>query len=202
MSNSDTSVTPKRFIYLEPRVKTSSVLLVLCLIAFFVWLILQYNYVIANWDDVKCEKGRFYIAPLFGKDSQDTFEQCISSQVNDAVKNELGPVYDKIQNMDNSINEYYNLQYNNSETNIQNNNTVQTTFTNLSVNMQKNILYVKNALNKILGALLLTSYMNDGAIKTTNSLQGSTFSQMMSNFNKIISSQQKQESDINKRLTK
>ena len=103
--------------------------------------------------------------------------------------------------MKRSINSFNNLVYNNSSTNIENNNLVQTTFTNLSINMQKNILYVKNALNKILGALLLTSYMNDGAIKTTNSLEGSSFSQMMDNFNKIISSEQTQEAALKKKQT-
>ena len=188
-----------KFIYLEPKLKTTSVILVVFIIAFFGWLILQYNYVVKNWDDVKCEKGRFYIAPLFGKSSEDTFEQCISSQVDNALRDELGPLYDKIQNIDSSINNFTNLAYNNSSTNIENNNQVQTTFTNLSINMQKNILYVKNALNKILGALLLTSYMNDGAIKTTNSLEGSSFSTMMANFNSIISSEQTQEELLKKK---
>ena len=189
----------KTFMYLEPKIKTTSIILVLFCIIFFFWLILQYNYVVKNWDDVKCEKGRFYIAPLFGKSSEDTFEQCISSQVDDSIKTELGPLYDKIQNIDNEINTFYNLEYNNSDTNIKNNDVVQTNFTNLSINMQKNILYVKNALNKILGALLLTSYMNDGAIKTTNSLEASSFSQIMANFNDIISSEQDAEAKIKKK---
>lgn len=188
----------KKFVYLEPKLKTTSILLVLFCISFFFWLILQYNYVVKNWDDVKCEKGNFYIAPLFGKSSKDTFEQCISSQIENSVKTEIGPIYDKIENIDNSINSFYNLQYNNSTTNIENNNKVQNTFTNLSINMQKNIVYVKNALNKILGALLLTSYMNEGAIKTTNSLEGSSFSKMIGNFNEIISSEQTQEAALKK----
>lgn len=201
-SKSESKSTSKKFIYLEPKLKTTSVILVLFIIAFFFLLILYYNYVVKNWDDVKCEKGLFYIAPLFGKSSEDTFEQCISSKVDDTIKTEIGPLYDKIQNIDNSINSFYDLQYNNSSTNIETNNLVQTTFTNLSINMQKNILYVKNALNKILGALVLTSYMNDGAIKTTNSLEGSSFSKMMANFNNIISSEQSQEALLKKKQTK
>jgi hypothetical protein len=185
-----------KFVYLEPKRKATSILLVLFCISFFFWLILQYNYVVKNWDDVKCKKGNFYIAPLFGKNSKDTFDQCISSQIEDYVKTELEPIYNKIENVDNSINSFYDLQYNsNSETYIENNK-VQNTFTNLSINMQKNILYVKNALNKILGALLLTSYMNEGAIKTTNSLEGSSFSKLIGNFNEIISSEQTQEATL------
>lgn len=191
------SLNKNKILYVEPKTKLTSFILVCCIIAFFCWAIIHYTYVVKNWDVVKCEKGNFYIAPLFGKNSQDTFEQCISSQVDNALKTELGPIYDKIQNIDNSINTFYNLAYNNSTTNIENNNKVQNTFTNLSTNMQKNILYVKNALNKILGALLLTSYMNDGAIKTTTSLEGSSFSKMMANFNDIISAEKTQEAALN-----
>ena len=96
--------------YLEPKLKTTPYILVLCIIALFIWFIIQYNYVIKNWDNVKCEKGRFFIAPLFGKNSQTTFEECIAQEQSSSIQSTLEPIYSKIQNIDDKLNSFNNYK--------------------------------------------------------------------------------------------
>jgi hypothetical protein len=171
-----TTTNPKKFVYLEPRFKSTSFILVAIIIGVFIWLILLYNYILKNWDDVKCEKGRFYIAPLFGKNSQKTFEECVRKDQEEALNKSLSGVNKKISAIDDKINELSDMVGTTKKSNID----------VLTNTIQSNLLYVKDALSKIMGSILLSSYMNEGAITSIQSLDNSTISKMVSKFNEVV----------------
>jgi hypothetical protein len=56
---------------------------------------------------------------------------------------------------------------------------------NLSITVQQNILSVKNAISKIIGAFVLSTYMTQGAITTTQSLANSDVVNAISSLNNL-----------------
>lgn len=166
----------QKFVYLEPQIKTTSVIFVLIIIAFFYWVIYQYNYVLKNWEDVKCKNGNFYVATLYGKNKEETIKECTKMEQQDAIDKSLMPIYNKIDEIGKKISNV-GVNINNVQINADNkNDNIQNVLSNFTISIQKNILYVKESLSKIIGALVLSTYITDGTIKTTKVLENSSIS--------------------------
>lgn len=177
---------PQKFIYLEPQIKTTSVIFVFIIVAFFYWVIYQYNYVLKNWEDVKCKNGNFYFAQLYGKNKEETIKECTKIEQQNAIDKSLEPIYNKINEISKKISNV-GVNINNVQINANNKNeNIQNILSNFTINVQKNILYVKESLSKIIGALILSTYVTDGTIKTTKVLENSSISKSINDLMNYI----------------
>lgn len=177
---------PQKFIYLEPQIKTTSVIFVFIIIAFFYWVIYQYNYVLKNWEDVKCNNDNFYFAQLYGKNKEETIKECTKIEQQNAIDKSLKPIYNKIDEISKKISNV-GVNINNVQLNANNKNeNIQNILSNFTINVQKNILYVKESLSKIIGALILSTYVTDGTIKTTKVLENSSISKSINDLMNYI----------------
>ena len=173
----------KKFTYLEPKLKTTSVFLVIFIIFFTFWVIMYYLHTYANWDSVKCNNGAFYIAPLFGKDSKKTLNECIMLSQEETINKHLIPVNKKIININDNI-DVLKMKVAAKPTD---NGSINSKLFDATSAIQQNILYVKNALSKILGAIVLSTNMNNGMITSTQALKDSSLSKMIQAFNDVVS---------------
>lgn len=179
-----------RYIYLEPKIKASSVFLVITIIVIFAFIILKWNYIYSNWEDVKCKNNNFYIAPLFGQDSAKTFSDCTKQIETDIIDTEIAPFNSKINNIDSQIinvkkklDDTVNATSNMSSTTNQN-------ITNLTTKIQQNIMNVKNALSKILGSVVLSTYMTNGVIQSSQNLGNNILNDVVNNFSNTTNAMQ------------
>ena len=176
-----------KFYYLEPKLKTTSILLVIFIIFFTYWFIMYYLYTYTNWDSIKCKNGAFYVAPLFGKDSKKTLDECIKLSQEETIEKSLKPVNKKIININNDIDEL-NMKVAASKKNAANmGSSINSQLFDATSGIQQNILYVKNALSKILGSIVLSTNMNNGVITSTQALKNSSLSKMINAFNDVVS---------------
>ena len=176
-----------KFYYLEPKLKTTSFILVIFIIFFTYWFIMYYLHTYANWDSIKCKNGAFYIAPLFGKDSKKTLDECIKLSQEETIDKSLKPVNKKIININNDIDEL-NMKVAASKKNASDmGSSINSQLFDATSGIQQNILYVKNALSKILGSIVLSTNMNNGVITSTQALKNSSLSKMINAFNDVVS---------------
>jgi hypothetical protein len=173
----------KKFTYLEPKLKTTSVFLVIFIIFFTFWIIMYYLHTYANWDSVKCNNGAFYVAPFFGKDSKKTLNECIMLSQEETISKHLIPVNEKIININDNI-DVLKMKVAAKPTD---NGSINSKLFDATSAIQQNILYVKNALSKILGAIVLSTNMNNGMITSTQALKDSSLSKMIKAFNDVVS---------------
>jgi hypothetical protein len=179
--------TTNKFYYLEPKLKTTSILLVIFIIFFTYWFIMYYLRIYTNWDSIKCKSGAFYVAPLFGKDSKKTLDECIKLSQEETIDKSLKPVNKKIININNDIDEL-NMKVATSKKNAADmGSSINSQLFDATSGIQQNILYVKNALSKILGAIVLSTNMNNGVITSTQALKDSSLSKMINAFNNVVS---------------
>ena len=179
--------TTNKFYYLEPKLKTTSILLVIFIIFFTYWFIMYYLHIYTNWDSIKCKSGAFYVAPLFGKDSKKTLDECIKLSQEETIDKSLKPVNKKIIDINNDIDEL-NMKVATSKKNAADmGSSINSQLFDATSGIQQNILYVKNALSKILGAIVLSTNMNNGAITSTQALKNSSLSKMINAFNNVVS---------------
>ncbi len=176
-----------KFTYLEPKLKTTSVILVLFIIFITAWFIMYYLHIYTNWDSIKCRSGAFYVAPIFGKDSKKTLDECIKLSQEETIEKSLKPVNKKIIRINDDIDEL-NMKVATTKKNAANmGSSINSQLFDATSGIQQNILYVKNALSKILGAIVLSTNMNNGVITSTQALKDSSLSKMINAFNDVVS---------------
>jgi hypothetical protein len=184
------SIPQPKFIYLEPKIKASSVSLVIIIIVFFAFIILKWNYMYSNWDDIKCQNTNFYIAPIFGKDSSQTFSECTKQIQTDIIEAEMSPIHSRIDGMDSNITNINAALNKTIQTTTDLNSQANQNVLNLSTTIQQNIINVKNALSKILGSVVLSTYMTNGTIQSSKNLGNNILTDVVSNFTEANTAEQ------------
>jgi len=93
----------------------------------------------------------------------------------------------KIININNEIDEF-NMKVATTNKNAANmGSSINSRLFDATSGLQQNILHVKNALSKILGAIVLSTNMNNGVITSTQALKNSSLSKMINAFNDVVS---------------
>ncbi len=179
-----------KYIYLEPKIKASSVFLVISIVLIFAFIILKWNYIYVNWEDVKCKNNNFYIAPIFGKDSEKTFLECTKKLETDIIDAEIAPLNRKINNIDSHIVSVKNKLDETINTTTDINSNSNKNILNLTTTIQQNIMNVKNALSKILGSIVLSTYMTNGVIQSSQNLGNNVLNDVVNKFSQAETAQQ------------
>jgi len=181
------TVTPKadlNYYYIKPTLNIPNVILILIIILFFCYLILKWNYINVNWENEKCNNANFFLAPLFGKDSATTLQQCTTDIINKTVSDSVGKLNlsSQISDLSGNIAEFR------QSIKDQSGNQLPTTFNsaaNIISGIQENVSNVKEALSRTLGSVLLNAYMYDGVIQSTQNLQNTDLVNMISQYDAV-----------------
>ena len=175
------------YYYIKPVLNIPNLSLILIIIAFFCYLILHWNFVYSNWENEKCNNSNFFLAPIFGKNSATTLQQCTSDLINKSVDESLQHI-----NIENKM-----IDMSNNITTIMNNvikakenggTTVGNTMNSASTiitGIQSNIDNIKTALTKVLGSVVLSSYMSNGIIQSTQSLENTDLMNMVKEYGAV-----------------
>lgn len=183
------ATTDLNYYYIKPILNVPNVALVIIIIAVFLYLILYWNYLNTNWENEKCNNANFFLAPMFGKSSVDTLQQCtsdiIDKSVDDSVKkfNIDGKIQDLSGNITQVLQGIQQAQKNGG-------NTVGTTMNNAASildGIQKNIVNIKNTMSKVLGSVILSSYMSNGIIQSTQNLENTDLVNMVTQYSNVQS---------------
>jgi hypothetical protein len=107
---------------------------------------------------------------LFGKNSEKEINKCLMQDNKDAIydiqnpiKVELDTYKKQIDASMNVLRQNYNVmeqEYSNSESKVN----------NLAVALQTNVLKIKEALQKVIAAMIIRGHMNDGALKVVKQI--------------------------------
>ena len=196
MYNGDTTTNAQNKISIPQHADLVAVPFIMnfSIVGFFIWFILYWKFTKTNWNTEKCKKNNFYFAPLFGEDSEKTFNDCFKTQSTGIVNDALTPLIDEIKSLENDILKLKNngcTSINNGQGTNQGTGTGtnqgDTTGTGNGIGggtassnskfysqVQKNIKYMNNALNKIIGSAIASQYVMDGAIKTSEKIKNSS----------------------------
>ena len=183
----DTVSEPKpnlNYYYIKPVLNIPNLGLVAIIIFIFCYLIIRWNYIGINWENEKCNNANFFLAPLYGKNSADTLQQCSADIVAKSVSDSLGKldIQSQIIDLSNNISSIMTEIKNSPSTaGASVSSTVSGTATILS-GIQKNIDNIKTALTKVLGSVVLSSYMSNGVIQSSKSLENSNLVNIVSQY--------------------
>lgn len=182
-------------VFLKPNMINYSPTLMIIFIIIAIIIILYYRDINNNWDKYKCKPIIMMSAGLFNRDTDKNLQECLKHTQSEAIYNSVQNIQDEISGINSSISKIKtNTKSSIVELGIGSSvgsgsiNQIDPLH-NLSIAIQQNIISVKNALSKIMGALVLSNYMTQGAITTTQTLNNSSVSQALSG---IVSSSTKQ----------
>jgi hypothetical protein len=199
-SVSSSNITPeiqtKDFYYIQPTTSTANIMLILIIIIIVFVLLFNILYMYVSWDSSQCNGTNFMLAPLIGKDSQTTFKKCASNAMSDALNSTDTEYYKKINDLSKSV-----TDLSNNVVNTPAGSGTGSTAANFPTNynsLLSTVDSIQSALSKILGSVALSSYLNNGVLQSTNSLQNGEISQLMNQYNTVENNiyNQKQASGI------
>jgi hypothetical protein len=177
-----TPVVPqvKNYYYIQAKPTVASIGLVAIIIVVFLFLIYKVVYININWGGEKCKNSNFFLAPLFGQDSQATFNKCASDAMVDAAnKSDLN---DKVKKLDEDV-----LSLNNKVSQLPSSGSSSASkgFTDNYNRLLSTIETIQTSLSKVIGSIVLNSYMNNGVLESTNTLQNSQLTDLIKQYNSI-----------------
>ena len=176
---------PLKYYYIKPSLSVPNVSLILIVIFVFCYLITSWNYTSTNWENVKCNNSNFYLAPLFGQDSTTTLQQCTMDIANNAVTNSAtnANFQKQIIDLSNNMTILGAAMNDGAAKSVQTAGNTINSANNILSGIQQNIDNIKNTLTKVLGSVIVSSYMSDGIIQSTQNLENTNLVNMMNQYN-------------------
>ena len=176
--HTDTNIQQKPQITISPYADLTATPFIMnfSIVGFFIWFILYWNFTKKNWDTEKCKKNNFYIAPIFGENSETTFTDCLTKDSTGIINAALNPLSQDILALKNEISNGRKNGIGNNGVNsgyLNSNSSDYSSSLNSGIygQVQKNMIHMKSALNKLTGSAIASQYVNDGAIKTSTNFK-------------------------------
>jgi hypothetical protein len=178
-------------LFINPNRQSTAVFFVTIIILLSFYILFYYREVTNNWDKYKCRPFVMMMSQLFGKNSQETLEKCLKKTQSEAIYNSMQQLKDELKTTNYAVSDIKNnppsntVNFTSKVTNSVNGangaNMANDTVNNISITIQKNIIDIKNSINKMLGAFVLSTYMTQGAITTTQGLENGELSTVLKN---------------------
>ena len=157
------------------------------------FIIIKFLYVSLNWAGEQCHDSNFFLAPLFGENSQATFNKCANDAMQNALNDKDAIINKNIVSLTKSIKDLSNNKVYIASNSGGGNTPASDNYTQLA----GSIGTIQNNLSKILGSIVLSSYMNNGVLQSTNSLQNSQLTNLIKEYNAVGQNITNQEQAIN-----
>jgi ABC-type multidrug transport system fused ATPase/permease subunit len=172
--------------FLKPNLlQVPSVIFLLVILLVFIVLISYWAYIKSNWEQVKCKDGRFWIAPLFGKSTQETIKDCTTKEIQLTVNKNLQSEIERLAELDDSVSNLQALLADNESNTSSLRSDTNSTLTNITNILESNINYVKGALSTILASIYISSNLNKGALTSYADLQTSDIAEIIDKYNNV-----------------
>jgi hypothetical protein len=168
--------------YVQPKYSVVSVGLILGIIAGFMFLIFNSLFILVNWEGTKCKNSNFMFAPLFGKNSRDTFNQCVQDSYNKVSTDTTSALYKKLDKLNTDVNTLT------TTATAVSSSSAATTVSNYPQNYNTllgTINTIHTGLSKILGSVVLSSYLTNGVLQSSNTLQNGELTNLIKQYNNV-----------------
>jgi len=167
--------TPEIFIINNNDKSNTAFLILFTLFAFIAFIITRVQ-ILNYWEANQCNPSTILFAEIFGYNSQQLMNKCITNNVSNNlnifsdVQKDIEQLQTDVQNTSSKIQE---IQMNNVAQMEAISNGSQTKQINaLAESLQDTMNNAKMSLKKIVGALMLGSYVNKGTLKTAKNMDG------------------------------
>lgn len=179
---------PSAVYYIQPSYNVVSIGLIIGIIVLFMFIIFNSLFIMVNWEGSKCKSSNFMFAPLFGKSSSDTFEQCVQTAYNKATTDTDSALYKKLNELDTDV-----ITLTGTAAAVSGPVASTTNFTKNYNTLLGTINTIQSGLSKILGSVVLSSYLTNGVLQSSNTLENGELSNLIKQYNNVgstITSQQ------------
>jgi hypothetical protein len=170
------------YYYVQPTATVANIGMVIIIIVFFLFIIFKLLFISINWESEKCRNSNFFIAPLLGQDGETTFKQCANDAMKSALNDTGTEYYKKLNTLTTNVSQIPAVTSSGSSGSS---STTDTQFSTNYNSLLSTIHTTQTALSKILGSIVLSSYLNKGVLQSTNNLQNSELTNLIDQYNTI-----------------
>ena len=184
--NNNQNITQTLFIPPQTNAYTQwgeTILILFFICCIFVAILILYIYI--NKNDYQNKISVISSAHLFGEDPQTKFEKYIKNAHSEAIINANSDIYNKNDQINTVANRLQNNTDRLSSKIVNDAASNSNVSNNLGIIMQKNIALLKDTMQKMAGVFMLNTYISDGAVKTVNSVNGSSINTLVKSISDV-----------------
>jgi len=168
--------------YIQPSANVPNILAIIIIIAGFAFLIFKVTYTLITWEASKCKGANFMLSPFLGSNSADTFNKCVQSAYNSVSSDTESVMYKKIDDLNTNVFKLAEIGKG-----LKDKSDAITGSTSLPNNPFSNltgtITTIQDAISKILGSVVLSSYLTNGVLQSSNTLENGDLTKLLKQYN-------------------
>jgi ABC-type transporter Mla subunit MlaD len=175
-------------IIFKPNLNVSSLVMALIIIGVIIFFVLHYAYVQSNWESQKFTEGRFYVAPLYGKSTEETIKELTEEESKNTINNKLQSIRTQLADLSNSLVEAETTTNEVGKDISTANTSIMGSLNTLSGNAAGELSKMKEALKKTLASVFISTKINDETLDSVQKLQDEGISKIVNKYNSAVSS--------------
>jgi hypothetical protein len=167
--------------YIQPSANVPNILAIVIIIAGFAFLIFKVTYTLITWEASKCKGANFMLSPFLGSNSADTFNKCVQSAYNSVSSDTESVTYKKIVDLEKNVAGLTTIGVGLKKKSADITGTPLTSAANDQ--LTGTITNIQSAISKILGSVVLSSYLTNGVLQSSNTLENGDLTKLLKQYN-------------------
>jgi len=171
--------------YIQPSANVPNILAIIIIIAGFAFLIFKVTYTLITWEASKCKGANFMLSPFLGSNSADTFNKCVQSAYNSVSSDTESVTYKKIVDLEKNVGKLVGIGEGLQKKSVDITGTPPTSgaTAQLTAQLTGTITNIQGAISKILGSVVLSSYLTNGVLQSSNTLENGDLTKLLKQYN-------------------
>jgi len=167
--------------YIQPSANVPNILAIIIIIAGFAFLIFKVTYTLITWEASKCKGANFMLSPFLGSNSSDTFNKCVQSAYNNVSSDTESVTYKKIDDLNTNVGKLVGIGEGLQKKSVAITGTPPTS--GATAQLTGTIKTIQDAISKILGSVVLSSYLTNGVLQSSNTLENGDLTKLLKQYN-------------------
>lgn len=171
---------------IAPTINVAGIISIIIVILLVTLVTLGLSNEKAKWESVKCEGPKHLYADLIGEDSKKTYKDCNNRESQKQFDEALDPYRERQDNINKNIDDL-NIRIETAKNEAGDlTGAVNSNLSSLATSSTTTVSQIRDSLNKLLGAIFLSTKINNGVLNSVQTLNDGDLAKMTNSFNKAV----------------
>lgn len=169
-----------------PTINRAGIITVIIISILVSILVLRISNEKAKWESVKCQGPKHLFADFIGEDSKKTYKECNTKEAENQIDQKLIPYRERQDRINLNIEDLKTKVNETKGTAGDLTGDVNTRLSSLAQSSTTTISQIKDSLSKLLGAIFLSTKINDNVLHSVEKLNEGDLARITKSFNNAV----------------
>lgn len=169
-----------------PTINTAGIITVIIITILVSLLVLRISNEKAKWESIKCQGPKHLFADFIGEDSKKTYKECNNKEAENQIDQKLIPYRERQDRINFNIEDLNKKVLDAKGEAGDLTGGVNSNLSSLAKSSTTTVSQIKDSLSKLLGAIFLSTKINNGVLNSVQTLNDGDLAKMTNSFNKAV----------------